>query len=86
MRGAPGAGALSEQRDRQDGDDKNGAKQREAIGVTHDRRLGTDRLADGDDGAVQCPRGVGEAVRHEILLQFGEPVARRRLEQRDMLG
>src|SRR5438045_1746481 len=70
MRGAAGSGALSEQRDRENGDDENCAEQGEAVGVTHDRRLRSDCLADGDDGAVQGSRGVGEAVRNEILLQI----------------
>jgi len=52
VRCTTGRGALLEERDREDGCDENAAKQREAIGVTHDRRLGSDCVAYRDDRAV----------------------------------
>src|SRR6267378_3952340 len=33
-----------------------------------------------------APAGAGEPMRHEVLLQFGEPAAGRRFEQRDLWG
>ena len=57
MRAAAGGGALSEQRDWKNGDDESDAEQCEAVGVAHERGLGADRLADGDDGAVRVPVG-----------------------------
>src|SRR6202046_3988893 len=84
VRAAAGSSAFFKQRDWNNRDDENGAEQSEGVGVAHDRGLGADRLADGDDSAVHGPRRIGEAMRHEILLQIGEPVAGRGLEQRYM--
>ena len=79
-----GAGrrAFFQQRDQYRGDDQHGAEQRETIGVPR-RRLGADRVADSDDGAVYRARGIREAVRHEVLLQVGQPASRRRFQQRN---
>jgi hypothetical protein len=49
VRAAAGGGALSEEHDRKNGDDENNAEQCEAVGVAHERGLGADRLADGDN-------------------------------------
>ena len=75
MRAAAGSGALFEQRDGNNRDDENGAEQSEGVGVTHDRGLGADGLADGDDGAVHCPRRIGEPVRfsiHPEITKYGK--------------
>jgi hypothetical protein len=63
VRAAAGGGALSEERDRKNGDDENDAEQCETGGVAHERGLGADRLADGDDGTVQRSRRIGEPRR-----------------------
>jgi hypothetical protein len=57
---------------------------RKSVGAAHNRGLRADALADGDDRAVHRAGWIGVAVRHEIALEVGEPVSRRRFEQRDL--
>jgi hypothetical protein len=38
----------------------------------------------GDDRAVHRARRIGIAVRHEVSLKIGEPVSRRRFDQRNL--
>jgi len=59
-------------RDCEDSGQHHHSDQRKAVGVAHNRSLGSERLTDCDD------------VRQEIVLKIGKPVARRRLKQGDL--
>src|SRR5450631_1845226 len=57
-----GCGAVFEHSNYHGGDQQHEPEQCKAVSVAHDRRLGADCVTDGDDGAVHCARGIGEAV------------------------
>ncbi len=63
-----GGCALAHQRDARDSNEQHDAKQGEAVGVAHDRRLRADRTADGNDGLVPFSCYAGDPVRQGILL------------------
>jgi len=73
--------AFAQQCDSHERRQQHAPDQCEAVGVSHDRRLPADRLPDRNDRAVHRARRVRVPVRHEVALQVGESVARRRFEQ-----
>ena len=57
-----------------------------AIGVTHDRRLSADRLADTMMARCSADAGAGDPCDMKYCRNWGETAARRRFEQRDIGG